>query len=136
MFGMMATPNTHKKFIKKINSFRYDIEGETFKGKQAPFISEIKFYDIRIPEELEDEVIRDLNLGSFSMGTTTCLSFKIVMFIYRMFIKFFTPFRPIKEVKGDPKFSLDKYSWKYIIPIGILKRRKMKTKMCKDREVL
>jgi hypothetical protein len=136
IFGMLATPNTHKKFVKEINNFKYDIEGKSFKGTQAPYISELKFYDIRVPEEIESEVIRDLRLWQFNSGTTSSFKFKVVMFFYRMFIKICTPFKPIREVKGKTKYNLDQHCWNYILPVGILKRKKMKTAKNNYREVL
>jgi len=137
IFGMLATPNTHKKFIKDINSFKYDIEGEKFKGTQAPFVSELKFYDIRIPEEIEHEVIRDLRLfGNIYGHTCDNWKYKITMWLYKTIIRLFTPFKPIKPVSGEPKFQFDKYCWKYILPVGILKRKKMKVQIGKDREIL
>jgi hypothetical protein len=136
IFGMLASPRTHRDIKKVINKWKYKLEGRYFKGEQAPFISEIKFYDIRIPKEIEKEVIRDLNL--YGSGTGVCDSWMLrsVMFIYRMFIRLFTPFKPIPYVKGEKQYSLPKQDWYYILPVGILKIKPVSVKGGKDREVL
>ena len=136
MFGVMASPGTHRQLVKQINKWEYEIEGKYFKGKQAPYISEIKFYDIRIPEEIKNEVIRDLHLHGTGQGVCSSWKFNLAMWAYKKFLSWFTPFKPIPVVGGKPKYKILQGTWNYILPIGMLKRKKMEVQGGDSREVL
>lgn len=136
IFGLLASPGTHRHLIKDVNKWKYDIEGRHFKGKQAPFISELKFYEVRIPDEIKGDFIRDLGLSQFGMGTTESLKVRLFMKLYRIALKLFTPFSPFKASGGKNQYSIGKGTWHYVLPVGELKRKKMEVNGGPKREVL
>lgn len=62
IFAHYGHPSSHKKLKSEINNWRYERTGLLRKGATAPIISEIKFYDVRIPKENVPDFCRDLNL--------------------------------------------------------------------------
>jgi hypothetical protein len=73
--ALLASPDRHEEFIRQINSWEYPCEGKQRKGTIRPFVSEIKFYDIRIPEELAPLFLRDLDVNTLT-GKITYKDFK------------------------------------------------------------
>jgi hypothetical protein len=59
IMAMYASPDSQEEFMRKINQWRYEVEGKYRKGKVAPYVSELKFYDIRIPEDCVDRFLND-----------------------------------------------------------------------------
>jgi len=135
IFGMLASPDKHEDFIKDINSWKYEIEGTHAKGVQAPYVSEIKFYDIRIPDEIKDRFLTDFEYNHHQgRGVTESWKFKTIMFFYKMFLKVFTPFRAVEYKETEKKYTLGQ--WYYVIPVGELRRKSVPVRGAKAREVL
>lgn len=61
---LYAPPNVHKDFMTKVNQWRYEVEGKHRKGMMAPFVSEVKFYDVRLPEDMIGRFARDLHISN------------------------------------------------------------------------
>ena len=122
-----GTPHKHEDFVKEVNAWKYDIEGNVAKGKQSPFISEVRLYDIRLPEQLESKFVRDLGIIDTSHkkvgNTVTSWKLRLGFKIYNFLMKF-TPFHQVKPSEGEKQFSLS--PWWYALCIGGLKRKKMK----------
>jgi hypothetical protein len=138
IFSVLASPDKHKQIVKDINSWKYDIEGEQFKGKQAPAIHEFKMYEVRVPPEIEADFVRDFNLhlGYGQVGVAKSLPMRILYGCFEI-LRFFSPFKALDTSK---KGEEHKYSfagtWHYAFPLGKLKRKPMKVKFGKDRDVL
>jgi len=136
-FAVLAPPDKHEDIIKNINKWKYDIEGKVAKGKQAPFIAEIRFYEVRIPDEIKGEFIRDTGLanwGANSFGVSNSWRTKLFWYIYKFMLKF-TPYKPLKAASGEKKYSHG-MGWAYFFPVGEIKRKPVKVKGGKAREVL
>lgn len=61
IFATYAHKGTHEKLVSEINNWRYEFKGEQRIGTAAPLISEIKFYDVRLPEQCVPEFMRDMS---------------------------------------------------------------------------
>lgn len=137
-FAVLATPDKHEDIKREINNWKYQVEGEVAKGEMAPAIAELKLYEVRIPDKIEAEFVRDMRLvqNHRRFGTTNSPLMTFVYMIFR-FVMMFTPYRKMDESKMQekPKYSFAG-TWHYAFPIGKLKRKKMKVKFGKDREVL
>lgn len=64
--GMYAAPDAHEEFMKEINLWRYKTEGKHSKGTSAPYVSELKLYDIRLPEDIVDKFLNDIHASKIS----------------------------------------------------------------------
>ena len=138
-FGLLAAPDKHEQIIKDINKWKYDIEGEVAKGKQSPVIHELKFYEVRVPPELEADFVRDMGL-KMTLGTLGTArhswAMRLLYGLYRA-VLFFSPYKPVDESKiTEPKKYSFTGTWHYPIPLGKLRRAPVKVKCGKDREVL
>lgn len=133
---VLGPPDKHKDIVREINKWQYDIEGSKFKGKQAPAIHEIRFYEVRLPEELEEKFSRDMalnNIYDFNFGTAKSFKTKVFRFLAKVFLKF-TPYSPIKKAPGKQQYAIQ--AWHYALAFGKIKRNKINTKGGKEREVL
>lgn len=136
-FAMIAPPDKHKELTSEINNWKYEVQGKYFKGKQSPYISEIKFYDVRIPEQIEKEFVRDLGFISLDHGGNKAIKSwktKLFMKLYKWFLKLLTPYQPLEAAKGERKYNMT--GWKYCIPLGKIPRNKMPVETGENREVL
>lgn len=134
-FMVMGPPDKHRDIVRDINKWKYEIEGKHFKGKQAPAIAEMRFYEVRLPEELEDKFCRDFSMNhisDFSYGSAKSFKTKVFNAIIR-FMLIFTPYRKTKRAEGRQQFSLP--AWYYAVSLGKMKRNKVSTNG-NDREVL
>lgn len=61
VFAMAAPIEQHKEFQKNANKKLYRFEGEERIGYNRPHVSEIKFYDIRVKEEVAPLFLRDID---------------------------------------------------------------------------
>lgn len=135
-FAVIASPGTHKDLCKKINAWKYKVEGKHFTGYKAPYITEIKLYDIRVPEEIEERVCRDLGLydfGEHSGGAVATWHYRLLGKVFK-FVRRFTPWKPITRAEGPNEYSLG--TWFYTMSLGKLKRQKMKCLTGTKREVM
>lgn len=138
IFSVLASPEKHKQIVKEINAWKYKVEGEKFVGEQSPAIHEFKMYEVRVPEQIEAEFVRDFGLYTHygHIGTVQSPAMRFLYMLWRV-VRFFSPFKPLDESKKDEEH---KYgfpgTWHYAHPIGKLKRKKMKVKCGEDREVL
>lgn len=135
-FFYMASPDKHEELVREINSWEYEIEGKLAKGKVSPYISEIKFYDVRIPEELEKEFVRDLGMQDMKSAGGTAKGLKLTIFKHLVkLIYLFTPYRPVPN-PAEGKAKYPSFGWHYAFGVGKIKRKKVKVKGGKYREVL
>lgn len=104
----------HKKLVTEINNWKYKVEGDEFMGEMSPFISEIKFYDIRIPEQIAGQVLRDLNVTDFRMPINLNWKSKLI----RKLISFCLKCLGNKEINvpKDKMYGLD--GWFYSFSLG------------------
>lgn len=116
-------PDVHEEFITEVNHWRYKAEGKYRKGTISPFVSELKFYDVRIPEELIPEFLRDLgaqtpeNLATHFTRVNPKRKFiiKLLLWIYKKL----TPFKEPKIDTGNLKYKLG--SWHNFYVFGQIK---------------
>lgn len=96
-----GTKIQHDKLVEEINNWKYEFEGENFVGYYAPFISEIKIYDIRIPEQLAPQLLRDLNINKFEMPSRKGIISKLATFLFKFIPKLIgsKTIEPAKEKK-------------------------------------
>ena len=138
-FGVLASPGKHEELKREINQWQYEIEGDNFKGKTMPYISELRFYEVRIPEQVEEQFVKDMPLSFpyHRLGVTKSWKMKLFFNMYRWFVKYLTPYEYIEEPKHlerKYKFSFD---WYYILPLGKLKRKPIKSKITgKERDIM
>jgi hypothetical protein len=135
-FSIMSPPDKHKEIVAKINTWKYDIEGKYFTGKVSPYIAQFETYEVRVPEEIKGEFIRDANCyWQFSkFGTGRNWKMRLFYSLYRA-ILWFTPYRATLPAKGEAKYNFG-LSWAYVLPIGELRRKKVPVRNSKPREVL
>jgi len=121
----------HERFIKAVNSWEYEAEGEVFKGTTTPYVSEVKFYDVRIKEEVAGQFLRDMGAYMFTeiSPKTGSMSARVIVVT-----KFFIPlirkilgYKTIKKEKGPKKHSL--IGWFHAFFIGAIKDGKLKDKV-------
>ncbi len=117
-----ASPDKHKEIYKKINEFRYPVEGKLRKGVHKPFISEWRVYDIRVLEEVAPRLLRDLNVKLTKKDTRFILNkekqsqgAKIIYNLARLF-RFFLGFKNIKKAEGEKEFQI--HPWHNCILLG------------------
>jgi hypothetical protein len=137
-FAMLASPDKHAEFIKNVNKWKYDIEGKKAKGKQSPYVSEMKFYEVRVPEELEAQFVRDMELyrGWENFGGSHNWTIKTLFKIYE-FVLWFTPWRKLNASKKYDKKEFDLGpGWHYTVALGAIKRPKRKVRDGTPREIL
>ena len=138
IFSVLASPDKHAQIVKEINGWKYEIEGEQFKGEQAPAIHEFKMYEVRVPEEIEAHFVRDFNLhmGYEHIGVARSPLMRLAYGLWKAFL-FFTPFKKLDSGQFKKKHQYGfPGTWHYAFPLGKLKRKPMKVKFGKDREVL
>jgi hypothetical protein len=138
IFSVLASPDKHEQIAKDINGWKYDIEGEQFKGQQAPAIHEFKLYEVRVPPEIEADFVRDFHLymGYDKIGTVQSPAMRFLYGIWEA-LRFVSPFKKLDESKIGEKKKYDfTGTWHYAFAVGKLNRTKMKVKFGKDREVL
>ncbi|MFW6225855.1 MAG: hypothetical protein ACOC1K_05375 [Nanoarchaeota archaeon] len=125
-----GTPEQHKRIVKDINSWKYKIEGKTFSGEMSPFISEIKLYDIRVPEQIAGQVLRDLNVTDFRLPTN--LNWKSKLF--RLLIRFCLKVLGNKNIEKpkDKMYGLD--GWFYCFSLGNYKDNIVKEPHTKEKK--
>ena len=131
IFTVYASPQTHKKLVKKVEKMEYEYQGK-FKGKTRPTISEVKMYDVRIKKELVPEFMRDMNM----MFTETQIpknqkeppEFKDIIkkrdsnfnLIHKAFswIRRLTPLKTFKKSSGEPDPKYPQEGWAYVMFVG------------------
>lgn len=134
-----APPDKHRDIVAKINTWKYPISGKHFRGRQSPYISEIKSYEIRIPDEIEAEFVRDFDIVNpedfmaGQAGHAAPIRFKILQWLFKQMRKL-TPYKPVVAAKGEKKYKM--VPWYYAVAIGKLKRQPVKTEVGTEREVL
>lgn len=121
-FLTLASPQTHKDIQKEINTWMYEIEGQYFKGKKAPFLSEIKCYDVRIREEHIAQFLADFELETFEdnvkiTGDAATQGLGAVKRIFKWFRRL-SPYKPLGK-RSDKKMYKMK-SWHYSYALGKL----------------
>lgn len=142
--ALYAPPGVHEEFKRKVNDWRYTVQGAR-EGDVAPFVSEIKYYDIRIPKDAVGDFLRDMKahtpddmMSHFTgegdrhhdLGKRSV--WKIMKFLYRKL----WPFNIWKGKKGKPQNTISK-SWNIPVVIGCFEDCKMKNELTgEEREVL
>jgi hypothetical protein len=136
-FMLLSPPDKHRELVGKINKWKYDIDGKHFKGKQSPYIAELRFYEVRLPEQLEPQFIRDLGLVDLLKnqgGQTRNWQYKLLDRILRI-LRHFTPYKPLPEpAKGEKQYQLPQ--WYYAIAFGKMRRAPVEIKTGGKREAL
>ena len=119
-----GSPEKHRKFEEELNLWRYEVEGPLRRGHIAPFISEVKFYDVRIPEEIAPMFLRDLNTNTLTSRKYDVQAIAKTMkgtwmtTLVKIF-RFFTPWKDVKKLPGSQAFKLT--PWYYSFLLGGLK---------------
>jgi hypothetical protein len=135
-FSVLASPDTHKEIVTKINTWKYDLEGKEFKGKKSPYILELRTYEVRLPDELEGKFCRDIGMTDLLDtlgGDTRNWKYKVLNNIAK-FLRMFTPYKKIEKAEGSQQFSIQPFH--YTLGIGKLKRKKIKNQLGTERVVL
>ncbi len=124
VFASYAHKGTHEKIVSELNNWRYDFKGKERIAKAAPIVSEIKFYDVRIPKECAPEFMRDM--GFRFNGTPIKLGKQQKTVVLRagyFFIKMFRKMIGLTELKpasGERQYRLHT-SWCNNFLIGVMK---------------
>jgi len=126
IFGMYAHKATHDKLLSEINNWRYQHVGDARVGASAPLISEVKLYDVRIPEELVPLFLRDVEMIIGNDGSATKHFFTRWLMRSTSLMRKVLGFKNIKPAKGPQQYDL-KSSWHRAFLIGV-----MKDDICKD----
>lgn len=136
-FGVLASPHKHEELITEVNGWKYPVEGRIFKGEQSPFISELRYYDIRIPDAIEEDVLRDLRINSIDKiaGVSKSWRFRLLSWLQRT-VLFFTPFKPMPKYELKPPKYKPQGGWHYAMGIGKIKRKPVAVKTGGRRGVL
>ena len=113
-----ASPEKHKRFTEEINNWKYPVQEKIRNGFHAPFISEWKVYDIRVPEIIAGRFIRDLkarftqkndeNKEKQSQGTN------IIYFLIKIARKIMG-LETVKMAEGPTEFKLTDWYNAYLI---------------------
>jgi hypothetical protein len=121
IMGLYAPPEVHEKFMKDVNHWRYKAEGKFRKGDIAPFVSEIKMYDVRLPEEIIPQFVRDIegrapeSLIEYFQNTPSNNNKGMLKRVISFFLKF-NPLKKVEKASGPQKYKLD--SWSYAFVFG------------------
>ena len=120
-FAMKATPGKHAQLVRDINAWKYEVEGDTFKGTRSPTVEELKFYEVTVPESLEGQVARDLQIDithkQFNPNNKVLLF--MLYTIYKL-VLLLSPYGKTTQDKGESKFSFTG-SEHTVVPFGKLK---------------
>ncbi len=111
--ALLASPEKHKRFVKELNNWEYYYEG-TRKGTYRPFISELKFYDVRIKKEVAAEFVRDLQTHSIEGIINLTLKNKLYVILIKLISKLLK-LTTIKPAEGPPKYRFNKWYYAYLI---------------------
>jgi len=119
IIGLYAPPDIHEKFMSDVNNWRYEVEGRFRAGRVAPFVSELKMYDIRLPEDIIPPFLRDMksstpeglfeHIAAFQSGKG-----KVLKFLFNMFKKY-NPLKPAEKADGPSQHNLGSWSNAYVI---------------------
>jgi hypothetical protein len=134
-----GTPSQHENFIRKINTFKYPYKGRTRQGKIAPTVSEIKLYDIRIPEEHVAQFTRDINamMPEPPFGPREKKMGLGLWKIFNWFLRKFTPLKKVVPEKNQMYRFPDDNTWFYVFCLGKITDTQQKDMMTgKTKEVL
>jgi len=135
-----GTPDVHEKFIREINNFKYEHKGPLRKGKIAPTISEVRLYDVRIPEEHVSQFVKDI--GAIMPENINKRYKDMGLNRWSWISKLFRIFTPLKKVVPAEKqlysFPQGKTKgWFYVFCLGKIKDTHMKDEVTKEmKEVL
>lgn len=103
-----GSPIKHKKFIEDVNNWEYPLEGNIRKGVYRPFVSEVKFYDIRIKEELAPLFLRDVHAVDFiGMGVHKKKGLReyLILFLSKVMRKLMGSVE-VKKAEGKRKYEM------------------------------
>lgn len=125
--AVVAPPDGHEDILREINEWRYEVEGPLLKGHVRPFVSEIKFYDVRIPKEAEARFVRDFEIRSEAWGLglekhkqthdKKMMRHGFGLYHWAMkFIRRFTPFKASVPADGPKQYTAK--GWHYAILLG------------------
>lgn len=139
---IQAPPDVHEDFIREVNKWEYEAEGEHRTGVVRPFVSEIKGYDVRIPEEFAAQFLRDIQAKGIQAKRKENVETRGAAIggnIVSKGIKWIRRFTGLKEVKGveekDQKHKLDR-SWHYAFFVGKMDDDVRKIETGGKREIL
>lgn len=111
-------PEQHEKFRKLINKKKYMLKNKNRRGWYRPFASEIKLWNIHLPEEIIDDFVSDL---SPRPGKNEKKHLGIFDKALRLFHKI-TPLKKVEEEKSkNPEIKNDLNGWYYTRVLGMLK---------------
>jgi len=124
-FLMYAPPDVHNEFMKQVNKWKYECEGKFRTGKVAPFVSEIRFYDVRLPKQIMGEFLRDVRAHSpdtwlehLSEWQTKNPIRRVYFWLLKKLFHLVNPLHPIPEkAKGEQKYGLT--SWNDFLCLGM-----------------
>lgn len=137
-FLTLAAPDTHKRIMKEINQWKYEIEGDYFKGVKSPFISEVRMYDVRIREEHIPQFMRDFELGNLAGNDANkdqkVQGLHILQRAYRWVSKLM-PYKKLPARATNQRYKIR--GWHYSYALGKLDDPQQKTTFTgKKREIL
>lgn len=105
----------HPGFVEWITSRKYPLRGKYYTGTNTPFLTELKFYDIRIKEACKQHLLADLKHtdGMGHMGTDLHKTMRLMM--NNPIMKKISPFRfdvDMSKVKRSP-IDWEPFGWCY-----------------------
>jgi hypothetical protein len=122
IFAFYGHQGAHEKLVSEINNWRYDVISNRV-GQTAPLISEIKFYDVRIPEGVVPDFLRDMKMNFVGEPVVSKqpqrIPKKIVSALLTIMRKL-CGFKNVKPAPGPQRYAL-KTSWFQAFLIGVMK---------------
>lgn len=117
IFAAYGHKSAHESIVKDINNWRYKLETEKRVGFSAPIVSEIKFYDVRIPKENVAEFMRDMQF-QFNDDTKKHKTLSVAHLCLKMARRVFG-LKTVAQHAGPPSYHL-KTGWCYNFLVGVL----------------
>jgi len=108
----------HEEFHKEVNNWKYLVKGDLRDGVTQPYVSYWQLYDIRILDEKEKELMKDLSMHFASKEDDKAQSMKQLRFaafllrVFRKVMRLPTPDITQTERTNSP---LKKWSYRFFL---------------------
>jgi len=120
IFFVYTTKDGHERLTRQINNWRYEVKGPHRTGYEAPFISEIKLYDVRISEKNVAQFLTDMQLeGTQDKPTGRKHFFEKAVFYILKIGRRLIGLKTIKRAENQ-KYRL-RHDWHYPKLVGVMK---------------
>jgi len=108
---LYGSPDLHEEFKTAVNNWEYPVEGKHLKGRLAPYVSEVKVYDVRLPKDMIKPFLRDIkakplsilkdHLNNLANKNKTGKN-RLINMLFWLVMKF-NPLKQLEKSKDPPK---------------------------------